>query len=1352
MLTLIPSPFLAHGNRALRDKQYERAIQFYVQALQAIPYLSNILLPNIDLALKRHLSTRNGQPRKRVAVCGCELAHNAGRVYTLAKLYDTFADVEIIGSIFPTHGRAVWAPLQNAKLPCHTFVVDDPCHFVKNAIELVLAHPYDIIHLSKPRAPNIIFGILYKLIWGSKVLVDIDDEELAFVKAEAPVNFYEYLKAHGTLPELKNLSGKDWTCISVDLVQEFDGVTVSNSALQQRYGGEIIRHAQDIKNIQPTQELKERSRKKHGIPLDKKVILFFGAPRQHKGLEEIVDAIASLKRDDLILVIVGDFLNSNLRAKLQAHETVQCIFIGGDAFKEIEQLTAIGDCCILPQHNDADISAFQVPVKLTEALASGLAVIVNGCPPVMDVIAEGAVIPIYGSLSDIISKTINGEIDVKKLQVAAKAFYQSEMTVSVNRKRLEQAVKSILSKPKQISHKLRDAITNFADYTSFPVAAMVSNVPVLEKRELSGHKAISPPKPAAVIEGKRQPPLDALLAPVKKLPITVLVITWDIGHNPLGRSYMLAEVVQRIARHSLLIGFQFPRYGNDVWEPVRDGKLPVISLPGADLPEFHESLQAISKRIRPDVVIACKPRLPSVELGIMIKEQWGCPLIVDVDDHELSFFKNQTEVQLSQLASLPAGSASTETEPFGELWTRLTQNLCKSADEIIVSNIALQREFGGTIVPHVRDENTFDPKQYNGLEVRRRYGVPDKAKVVLFFGTPRVHKGVDILAQAVNRIADQEFRLLVVGTAPDRSVTAKLDAMAPGRVLYLPNQPFHAIPEILSMADVVCLPQDEGHAISKYQLPAKAIDAIAMGVPLLVSNTPPLMQLVEDRVAELVDTKDIAAALERLGGNSERVHQWRKDVRSRFLSRYSYAAAAAQMQAIIQRCLTRKQLNPIPDIRSLINASRHVLGLAADKAAANTDTGIDIVLFWKQNDTGLYGRRHDMVIKYLSSRPDVRKVIVFDAPISEFDLIKKQQATHGSNQDRWIYVGTYKKMLGVYDTEKISYNVFVYPPGKFRNNSDDTVKPHMHEGYFPYISQVLKREGVEPSRAIFWIYPKNYSAPDLIKEFKPAKTVVDVVDDHRAWPDVSALEKKRLTQNYKQTLAMADLVLTNCEPVKESMKEFHFDVKMIPNGCDSTPPISIPVNSSEYNSLCQWKGKVIGYIGNLESKIDTDLIKKIALRFNDCLVVLVGSTHTNPDILQLKQYPNIRMPGVVPYLEAGAWVSKFDVGLVPHLNTDLTKNMNPLKIFVYLSHNVPVVSTEISNIERNSELVKVAPNHDEFIEAVSALLLKGKQKNELSSTYVKENSWEARLSDQIDKLHSELNNMCERPCAIKRSA
>lgn len=1326
------------GNTAFRQGDKSGAIRHYIQALVNSPGLSRIISANLVMARKKYRAERRTAGKPRVGVCGWELAHNAaGRVYTLAMLYQTFADVEIIGSLFPSHGREVWEPIRGTPISKHTFVVEDEARFMDQAIQLVAAHPYDIVHLSKPRAPNIFFGILYKLIWDAKVLMDIDDEELAFVDADTPISADDYIQQHGKLPGLKDLAGKDWTRLAVGMVNEFDGITVCNTPLQQRYGGEIIRHARDERLFNPSPELTRQSREKFGIPPDKKVVLFFGTPREHKGLIETAQAIAAQKRSDILFCVVGDFPDPAFRERLQEIRGCSFLFLPNQPFKAIPEVVSIADYCILMQDEKSTAAQFQTPAKLTDALAAGLVLIVSNVSALRDIIKENSAIAINNSLGDTFKQIFLNEKSTNKVKIAAHDFFHKEMSFAANSPKLQVFVETTI-----VSNKLLDA--DFSrKYLSHNLIFQwlfenISSKLIFSKEDYSGSSDTAKDLEPFLHKAETSASAELVQTSARnsnkgKLPITVLVITWDVGHNPLGRSYMLAEVVRRVARHTLLVGFQFPRYGDAIWEPVREGQLPVIALPGSNLPEFYESLQAIAARIHPDVVIACKPRLPSVALGVMIKEKWGCPLIVDIDDHELSFFKDQSELTLTELAAMPVASASSDVEPYSELWTRLTQSLCRGADEIIVSNTALQKMFGGTIVAHVRDENTFDPTLYDKIKIRQRHGVPIGAKVVLFFGTPRIHKGVDTLARAVNQIKDPNFRLLIVGTAPDRSVTAKLDQLAPGRVIYLPNQPFSSIPEILAMADVVCLPQDEGHATSQYQLPAKAIDAVAMGIPLLVTNTPPLRQLVHDRVAELVDTEDIPAALERLGGSAAGVDEWRQKVRGKFLQKYSYANAAEKLREIIQKVLKSRQLKPSFSSAELINASNRVLGKTTGQIRSPIHRGTDIVLFWKQNDTGVYGRRHDMIIKYLAQRSEIRKVIVIDAAISEYDLLRMSENSSIANQDRSVFVSTYEKLLGIQDSPRISYNVFVYPPGKYRYSDDGTSRKDLFDGYKEYLEEVFRREEIIAANAIFWVYPKNFHAPKIIEAFNPLKVVVDVVDDHRAWPGVTSAENERLTNNYREILGNADLVMANCLSVQEAMREFHPDILLVPNACDTNPPMESPKNSPDFEAFQKWPGKTIGYVGNLESKIDIKLLEKIAESFPTCQIVLIGSTHANKSVLDLKRYTNVRMPGVVPYKQVGAWVSRFDVGLIPHLNTNLTQNMNPLKLFVYLALNVPVVSTEIENIERKSELVKVAEDHTTFISFIESILKSGRPDGHIAADYAAKNSWQSRLSLILDK-------------------
>lgn len=1350
----IPPSVLAAANRDLREGRHDQAIRQYVSALQELPAFGAIISANLDIARARFRRDRHTKPKLRVTVCGWDLSHNAaGRALTLAHMYETFADVAIVGSAFTASGPALWEPLGSARSRVQTFRVNDHAKFLEQALQLVLAHPCDVVHLSKPRAPNIFFGILFKLLWGARVIVDIDDDELAFVGKSQPKNHSERRTDIDRSPELAELDGTLWTELAVAMAGRFDAVTVANSELQDVFGGELVRHARDERRTNVSAARKAEIRQELGLALDAKVVLFLGTPRKHKGLLQVADAIRSLGRADVVFVVIGTFADLELKAQLLSMTGVVVRLFEDKPIDKVHEYASIGDVCVLMQDSGSQVSQFQTPAKLSDALAAGMVVLATPVPGLKDLMHDGAVIPVTSaSLPTTLARAFDDVQFATNAIIAARRAHLEHLSFATNVPRLRAlASRAAPAWPDPIAEGLFKSAFFFGTWLKFlRSSARPSQGDTAEIG--MGPYGLKPALPAST--GGRQshdaPGAPLLPSPVvppavkptksestgqtvqRKLPITVLVITWDIGHNPLGRSYMLAEALDRVARNVVLVGFQFPRYGDDIWEPVRAGRLPVISLPGSNLPEFLDAIDRTVERIRPDVVVSCKPRLPSMLFGLQLKRRWGCPLVVDVDDHELSFFKNREPLTLDALAAMPQGNACNVQEPYEELWTRLSETLCQHAEEILVSNVALHRKFNGTLIPHVRDEKLFNPSNHDRAQSRRRYGIDVDAKVVLFFGTPRAHKGIDDLARAVGRM-QADARLVVVGNAPDRGVTNNLNKLAPNRVVYLPNQPFSDIPAVMAIADIVCLPQDTAHPISQFQLPAKAIDAVAMGIPLLVTRTPPLLQLVDDGVAVAVDKDRIAEDLQAWLEDTSRLAGWGPATRARFLSDYSYQAAGERLRSVLQRAMAkhgRPAAIPLEaDLASLIR--RAVTNTAPVPAStADRSSGIDIVLFWKQNDTGLYGRRHDMVIKYLATRADVRRVVVFDAPLSEGDLIRWRETENSSTQDRFIYVKTYEKLLGTLDGPKVNFNVFVHPPGQYAGPK----APQLLQDYAEFIRTVLRRENVKADRSVFWVYPRNFHATALIEQFRPWKTVVDVVDDHRAWPGTSDEEKIRLTNNYRDLLARAQMAFANCEPVQSSMSEFHQNVRLVPNGCDADPPTVLPKHNTAFNDFMAWKGPTIGFVGNLEAKIDLELIAKLAEHFRACQIVLIGSTHANPAARELTRYRNIRMPGVVAYEEVGAWVSKFDVGLVPHIKMPMTSNMNPLKVYVYLALNIPVVSTKVENVDRDSDLVHIATNHEEFISAVARRLKIGRPKLETSQAYVTLNSWRSRLESHVNEL------------------
>ena len=136
---------LALGNLALRAGDFPAAIGCYLPALQTTPALAKIITGNLAMARHKYRAGRVAEERHCVAVCGWNLAHDpAGRVHTLAKLYETFADVEIIGSIFSGVSTETSESIRNTTIACHTFVIEDESRFIEQPSIQVDAQHSDV--------------------------------------------------------------------------------------------------------------------------------------------------------------------------------------------------------------------------------------------------------------------------------------------------------------------------------------------------------------------------------------------------------------------------------------------------------------------------------------------------------------------------------------------------------------------------------------------------------------------------------------------------------------------------------------------------------------------------------------------------------------------------------------------------------------------------------------------------------------------------------------------------------------------------------------------------------------------------------------------------------------------------------------------------------------------------------------------------------------------------------------------------------------------------------------------------------------------------------------------------------
>ncbi len=828
------------------------------------------------------------------------------------------------------------------------------------------------------------------------------------------------------------------------------------------------------------------------------------------------------------------------------------------------------------------------------------------------------------------------------------------------------------------------------------------------------------PRPSKVARGS-----PARVRPQRR---SVSVVSWSTTHNPLGRAHVLAELLRD--RYDVeLVGPRFDRFGTETWPPLRDMDIPLRSFPGGAFPDLFALLEDFASTITSDAVVVSKPRLPSYLLGMMTKAVRARPLVLDVDDRELTFVGADEPRSLPDLEHLGDEELA---NPHGRWWTQLCESVVTAADQVTVSGPALQELFGGTIVPHARDERVFDPARVDRGEARQRFGFGPDERIVLFGGTPRRHKGVVELAAALHEIGDPRARLCVIGTSELDALWGDLEPYSE-MIRVVPPQPFATLPHLLAAADMVAVLQDPDSDVSRFQMPAKITDALAMQLPCLVRTVPPLEPLVRSGHLRAVGHDGLAASVAALLEDLPGARQQALANRELFLSDFSFAAIRPRLEAVVESLLDTPPAIA-PEHAAVLAFAEQRFGSKrtgpdgpggiAPRRARPRDAApcFDVVMFWKQHDTGLYGRRHDMLMQQLAASPRVARVVQFDAPVDIATLRRPDGdlPTHTALlRERAV-----ARVDGVEAVPGLHQHSFVYT----RDGEGGEALPRRSE-YGARVGEALDRHGVGERPTVFWVYPKHFDFPAIARDRRPELIVADVVDDHRTWLRTDDPARPDVDRNYHEIAELSDLVLVNCEPMRDvmaAMPRAGGPIHLVANAAEYPDP-AMATDVEIPDDLRRLGGPLVGYVGNLSSRIDVDLLDRMATRRPGWQVVLIGSAHAGRAIGALARHPNVTLLGPRPYGDAKRYIRSLDVGIIPHLDDAMTRTMNPLKASVYCALNVPVVSTDIGNLGELRPLISVASDHDDFIDRVETAINVGRRPvDPRVDAVLRRNSWAAR--------------------------
>ncbi|MBD2296872.1 glycosyltransferase family 4 protein [Anabaena sphaerica FACHB-251] len=366
------------------------------------------------------------------------------------------------------------------------------------------------------------------------------------------------------------------------------------------------------------------------------------------------------------------------------------------------------------------------------------------------------------------------------------------------------------------------------------------------------------------------------------------------------RSFLLAQALQRLKYQVEILGFVF---GQEA-AVIPQSEIMVSQFTGYNYPKFLISASQLLKKLDGDIIYAMRPKPTTFGLALLKKLKTNQPIILDIDDWELSWYggeKWQYNFSFKQLYRdiiKPDGALRQPDHPF---FLKKTEGMTQKANAITIHTKFLQDRFGGIYLPNGKDTELFNPHLYDPEESRVYYGLSGY-RILMFPGAPRPYKGVEDVLTALELINEPDLKLVIVGGSPYDDYDAQLSKKWGNWIIKLPKYPSTEMPKIVAAAHIVVVPQRNTPA-ALAQFPLKLTDGMAMAKPILATAVGDIPEILGGN-GYLVDPESpeqIAEKIKLIFQNLEAANERAVKARERCTEKYSINSMSNILESVITK-------------------------------------------------------------------------------------------------------------------------------------------------------------------------------------------------------------------------------------------------------------------------------------------------------------------------------------------------------------------------------------------------------------------------------------------------------------------
>ncbi len=276
------------------------------------------------------------------------------------------------------------------------------------------------------------------------------------------------------------------------------------------------------------------------------------------------------------------------------------------------------------------------------------------------------------------------------------------------------------------------------------------------------------------------------------------------------------------------------------------------------------------------------------------------------------------------------------------------------------------------------------------------------------------------------------------------------------------------------------------------------------------------------------------------------------------------------------------------------------------------------------------------------------------------------------------------------------------------------VTPHLPHGLSPeqieqaqkmLLAGLLNTHKIE--EYLFWYYTPM--ALGFSEDFNPVLTVYDCMDELAAFK----FAPTRLKELEAKLFQKADLVFTGGQSLYEVKKEQHEQVYAFPSSIDKAHFGKAKAKQPAPADQATIPLPRMGFFGVIDERMDIDLLAFVADAHPEWQLVIIGPV-VKIDPASLPKRENIHYLGGKTYDELPAYLSGWDVALLPFAINESTRFISPTKTPEYLAAGKPVVSTAIQDVVRpygEQNLVHIAHTPEAFVAGIEKALAQAEDKN-----------------------------------------